>query len=319
VKTLVLGGTKFLGRHVVEVALARGHEVTIFHRGETNPGLFPEVEELLGDRDGDLAPLAGRRFDAVVDTSGYVPRVVRASAELLADSRHYAFVSTGNVYADFAHGPLRENDPLAELGELAEDDPKAYGPLKAQCESVALEVFRERALVARSGLLVGAHDPTGRFTYWPHRARRGGLVLAPTPPDRLVQFIDARDTATWLVRMAENQTGGVYNVAGPPIPFGHVLETCRAVTANGVDVVWVDHEFLVEQRVAEWTELPLWIADRDGKDFMNMDISRALGAGLEFRPLEETVEDALTRAETVDGIGLAPEREAKLLAECRDR
>jgi 2'-hydroxyisoflavone reductase len=198
-KLLVLGGTKFLGRRVVEAALERRHEVTIFHRGETNPGLYPEVEELFGDRDGALEQLAGRRFDAVVDTSGFKPRVVRASAELLAESGHYAFVSTGNVYADFGHGPLREDDPLATMGKLDEDDSQAYGPLKAECERVVLDAFGERALVARSGLLVGAHDPTGRFTYWPHRIARGGEVLVPGPPERLVQFIDARDTAAWLV------------------------------------------------------------------------------------------------------------------------
>ena len=185
-KLLVLGGTQFLGRHVVEVARERGHDVTIFHRGQTNPGLHPDIEELFGDREGGLAPLGGRAFDAVVDTSGYVPRAVRDSAQQLADSGHYAFVSTGNVHADFAHGPLREDDDLAALEGLPEDDPRAYGPLKTEYERVALEVFGDRALIARSGLLVGAYDPSGRFTYWPHRIARGGQVLAPGPQDRRV-------------------------------------------------------------------------------------------------------------------------------------
>jgi len=313
-KVLVLGGTAFLGRHVVEVALERRHEVTIFHRGETNPGLYDEVEELFGNREGGLEPLAGRRFDAVVDTSGMTPRVVRASAELLAHAGHYAFVSTGNVYADFAHGPLREDDPLATMDGLSEDDPQAYGPLKAECERVVLNVFGHRALVARSGLLAGAYDPTGRFTYWPHRIGRAGRVLAPGPPDRLVQVIDARDTATWLIASAERRVSGVYNVVGPRLPFDHVLISCRTVTGSAAEIVWLDHEFLLAHEVAEWIELPLWIADPEWKDFMNKDISRALAAGLTCRSLEDTIRDTLERAQIVDGVGLTPEREADLLA-----
>jgi 2'-hydroxyisoflavone reductase len=318
-KLLVLGGTKFLGRHVVEVALERGHDVTIFHRGQTNPGLFPSAEELFGDRNGGLEPLSGRRFEAIVDTSGFVPRAVRASTELLADSGCYAFVSTGNVYADFSHGPLREDDPLAAMDGLTEDNSKAYGPLKAECERVVLEVFGERALVARSGLLVGPHDPTGRFTYWPHRIARGGEILAPGPAHRLVQFIDARDTADWLVRAAERGVGGVYNVAGLRTSFSELLETCRSVTAANAELVWVDHAFLLERGVGEWMELPLWIADPQWKDFMNKDVSRALAAGLKLRPRIETVRDTLAQAEPVDGVGLATEREAELLAEWHGR
>jgi 2'-hydroxyisoflavone reductase len=313
-KVLVLGGTLFLGRHVVEVALEREHNVTIFHRGETNPGLYADVEELLGDREGGLEPLAGRRFDAVIDTSGMTPRVVGASAELLAEAGHYAFVSTGNVYADFAHGPLREDDPLATMNGLNEDDRLAYGPLKAECERVVLNVFGQRALVARSGLLAGAYDPTGRFTYWPRRIARGGRVLAPAPAERLVQFIDARDTATWLIASAERRVSGVFNVVGPQLPLDHLLVTCRAVTRSNAEIVWVDHAFLVAHEVGEWTELPLWIADPEWKDFMNKDVSRARAAGLTYRPLTETIRDALEWAQTAEGVGLTPEREAELLA-----
>lgn len=311
---LVLGGTQFLGRHVVEVALERGHAVAIFHRGETNPGLYSDVEEMLGDRAGGLEPLAGRRFDSVIDTSGMVPSVVRASADVLSDSAQYAFVSTVNVYADFGHGPLREDDALATMEGLGEDDPQAYGPLKAECERVVLDVFGERALIVRSGLLVGAHDPSGRFTYWPHRVAEGGRVLAPGPPDRLVQFIDARDTATWLIASAERRVGGIYNVAGPRVPLEHVLDACRTVSGSNADIVWVNDDFLIAQEVGQWMELPLWIAaDPDWKDFMNKDISRALAAGLTFRPLEVTIRDVLESAETVGGVGLAPERESALL------
>jgi 2'-hydroxyisoflavone reductase len=313
VKILVLGGTQFLGRHVVEVALERGHAVAIFHRGETNPGLYSDVEELLGDRDGGLEPLAGRRFDAIIDTSGMVPSVVRASADLLSDSAQYAFVSTGNVYADFGHGPLREDDALATMEGLDDDEPQAYGPLKAECERVVLDVFKGRALVARSGLLVGEYDPSGRFTYWPHRVAEGGRLIAPGPPDRLVQFIDARDTAAWLIASAERGVGGIYNVVGPRVPLDHVLDACRTVSGSNADIVWVDDDFLIAHEVGEYMELPLWIADPDWKDFMNKDISRAMAAGLTFRPLEDTIRDVLENAETVEGIGLAPERESALL------
>jgi 2'-hydroxyisoflavone reductase len=313
-KVLVLGGTLFLGRHVVEVALGRGDELTIFHRGQTNPGLYPDVEEVLGDRDGGLEPLAGRRFDAVIDTSGMVPRLVRASAESLADAGHYSFVSTGNVYADAAHGPLREDDALATMDGLSEDDPQAYGPLKAECERIVFDAFGERAVIARSGLLVGAHDPSGRFTYWCHRIARGGRVLVPGPPDRLVQFIDARDTAAWLIGNAERGVAGIFNVVGHRLPCDQLLETCSAVAGSDTELVWVDADFLTAHGVGEWMELPLWIADPDWKDFMNKDISRALAAGLTFRPLEDTIRDTLEHAQPVDGVGLAAEREADLLA-----
>jgi 2'-hydroxyisoflavone reductase len=205
------------------------------------------------------------------------------------------------------------------MGDLAEDDPKAYGPLKAECERVVLDVFGDRALIARSGLLVGAYDPSGRFTYWPHRIARGGRVLAPGPPDRLVQFIDARDTATWLLQAADRPVGGVFNVTGIRIPVARLLETCRAVTKADAEIVWVDHTFLLEASVGEWGELPLWIADPEWKDFMNADVSRALAAGLEFRPLEDTIRDALEQTEPVDGVGLTPAREAELLSEWHGR
>jgi 2'-hydroxyisoflavone reductase len=197
---------------------------------------------------------------------------------------------------------------------LTADDLEADGPLKAECERVVLDVFGERALIARSGLLVGAYDPSGRFTYWPHRIVRGGRVLAPGPADRLVQFIDARDTAAWLVRGGENRVGGVYNVAGPRLAFDRVLDACRAVTGSDAELVWVDPEFLIKHEVGEWMELPLWIADPAWKDFMNKDISRALAAGLTFRPLEDTIRDALEFAESVEGGRLTLQREAELLS-----
>jgi 2'-hydroxyisoflavone reductase len=328
VRLLVLGGTKFLGRAVVEAALAGGHDVSIFTRGRTNPDLFPQVERLRGDRDGDLRALEGGRWEAVVDTSGYVPRVVRDSAELLRDRvGHYTFVSSGSVYADHS----RRNDESSALEELedpaSEDVERDYGGLKAACERVVTETYGERGLVVRAGLIVGPHDPTGRFTYWPARLARGGDVLAPEPRDTRLQLVDVRDLAGWIVRVAEAGRGGVYNAVGPePRPtMEELLETCRAVGNPSARLVWVDHGFLVERGVDEWMELPLWIAAPEYGAFMDVDVARAVAAGLTFRPLAETVRATLEwaradeRGGLRDGAGLAPEREAELLTEWRAR
>jgi 2'-hydroxyisoflavone reductase len=313
---LVLGGTKFLGRAVVEAALERGHDVTLFNRGRTNPELFPGVERLRGERDGDLEALRGRTWDAVVDPSGYVPRVVRASADLLRGAaEHYTFVSSGSVYAVPVPPGYDESAPVIEL-----DDPQTekveehYGGLKALCERVVEDVFPGRSASVRAGLIVGPHDPTGRFTYWPHRIAAGGEVLAPAPPERPVQFIDVRDLGEWIVRLAEDRTAGVFNATCPPLPIGELLRTCVRATGSGAELVWVDSEFLVEHEVGEWMELPLWIADPEWEGFMQADVSRALAAGLRIRPLEDTIRATLAEAEPTDDAGLAREREAELLA-----
>jgi len=318
VKLLVLGGTKFLGRAAVEAALARGHWVTLFNRGETNPGLFREAEKLRGDRTTDLGALEGREWDAVLDPSGYIPSVVRASAEALAGSvGHYLFVSSVSAYASLAQ-PVDEDSPVAELGDLPDDrlteDFSNYGALKALCEQAVADVFGERQACVRPGLIVGAHDPSGRFTYWPHRIARGGRVLAPVPPDAQVQFIDAKDLGSWLVELSERAAGGVYNATHPGRSWRETLETCREVSGSDATFEWVPRELLIEHEVGEWMELPLWISDPDSAAMHQVDVSRAVAAGLTFRPLEETVRDTLDHAETVEGVGLTPEREAELLA-----
>jgi 2'-hydroxyisoflavone reductase len=318
VRLLVLGGTKFLGRATVEEALARGHEVTLFNRGETNPELFPEAERLRGDRSGDLAPLRGREWDAVIDPSGFLPGLVRASAELLADSvGHYLFVSSVSAYASFA-GPNDEDSPLAELGELPDDrmleDYSNYGPLKVLCEQAVAGSFGERHAIVRPGLIVGAHDPTGRFTYWPHRVARGGEVLAPAPPERRVQFIDVRDLGPWLVDLSERGATGAYNATNPGRSWGEVLEACREVTRSDATFTWVPDAFLAERGVGEWMELPMWIHAAGEAGLHEADVSRAIAAGLRFRPLDETVRDTLELAGTTADAGLSPEREAELLA-----
>jgi len=307
-RILILGGTKFLGRAITEDALVRGHELTLFNRGRTNAGLFPEVEQLHGDRKDELALLEGRTWDAVIDTSGYIPADVRASAEQLRDAGRYVFVSSVSVYADFSTGPT-ESSPVAELGELPADELTAdfanYGPLKALAEMEVERVFGERALIVRPGLIVGPHDPTGRFTYWARRLARGGEVLAPGSPERLAQFVDVRDLAEWILTAVEQGLSGTFNATNDGVAWGELLA--------GADLTWVTDEFLQEHEVGPWMELPLWLPDPEWAGMHATDVSRAVAAGLRFRALEETLRGAATAPEA-DGVGLTPEREAELLA-----
>jgi 2'-hydroxyisoflavone reductase len=314
VRLLLLGGPRFLGRAVTDAALARGHELTYFNRGTTNPELYPEVERITGDRSEALGSLADREWDAVVDTCGYLPRVVRASAEALSGSGVYCFVSSVSVYADVSV-PTDEASPVAELGELPSDEVTAesYGALKALCEDAVRDVLDERALIVRPGLIVGPHDPTGRFTYWPHRVARGGEVLAPGPPERPTQVIDVRDLGDWIVALCEHGASGTFNATHPGVSFAELLDTCASVAATEPEVTWATDEFLLEQGVGEWMELPLWLADPAYAAADRVDVSRAVTGGLTFRPLAETVRATLDLAETVDGVGLAREREAALL------
>ena len=312
-RVLVLGGTKFLGRAFVDAALERGHTLTLFNRGETNPDLFPDVEQLRGDRSGDLSPLAGRVFDAIVDPSGYVPAVVRASAELLGDCGQYVFVSSVSVYANFSTPP-NEESLVAELGAASADelasDYSNYGALKALCEQAVWDIFREHSLIVRPGLIAGPHDPTGRFTYWAHRLERGGEILAPGPPERRAQFVDVRDLAGWMVRCVERRVTGVFNATNEGVAWGKLLA--------GADVTWVSDDHLAAHEVGEWMELPLWLGDPDWAGMHRTDVSRAISEGLRFRPVAETIA-AAAGAVAVEGVGLTPEREAELLAAWRSR
>jgi 2'-hydroxyisoflavone reductase len=324
VRVLVLGGTLFLGRHVVEAALDRGHEVTLFNRGRTSPDLYPQVERLPGDRDaGDLAALEGRSWDAVVDTSARVPRWVRDSAGLLAGSAgHYTFVSSVSAYADTSSPRTDESSPVIVLEdetveEIGSDE--AYGGLKALCEQEAERAFPGRALVVRAGLIVGPYDPTGRFTYWVHRIARGGDVLVPEPRDQPVQFVHGRDHAEWMLDLAEERRPGVFNATGPaePLTMEMLLEAIREETGGGARLVWVDEARLLDGGVEAWSDLPLWLAPAANPKVANLlavDIGRALAAGLRFRPLAETIRDTLDRADTSPAAGLHPDRERELLS-----
>ncbi|HEX6701435.1 MAG TPA: NAD-dependent epimerase/dehydratase family protein [Gaiellaceae bacterium] len=326
-KLLVLGGTVFLGRHVVEAALARGHEVTLFNRGRHGPDLYPDAEKLRGDRNDDLTALRGRRWDAVVDTSGHAPPSVAAGAALLAPAvEHYTFVSTLSVYADFPAVPrLHEGSELRTPANAgAATSPDAFGALKAGCERVLGRALHGRALVVRAGLLAGPYDPTDRFSYWPRRIAQGGEVLAPGEPDRPVQFVDARDLADWMLEGAESGRTGVYNATGParPLTLGRLLETCRAETGSDASFTWVDDRFLLEAGVAPRMELTFWMPGAPGAS--TVDCTRAFAAGLTFRPLRETVRDTLAwlasrPASQPPRAGITREREAQLLRAWRER
>lgn len=294
---LVLGGTKFLGIAVVEAALAAGHEVTMANRGQTRPELFPDVERIQVDLHGDLAPLAGRAWDGVVDLDPtQLARQTRRRAEALRDAvDHYVFVSSISAYSDLSTPPSEDSPVFEPLDpEPEEFSTEHYGALKAGSERAVLELFGERGAVVRAGLIVGPHDPTDRFTYWPRRLAEGGDVLAPGRPEAPVQFIDARDLGAWLVHLAAEQIGGVFIGTGPSLPLGETLERIAAAVGTEVRLVWVDDAALLAAGVEPWMELPLWLPQGDGYDGMQRaDISRALAAGLTFRPLEETARDTL--------------------------
>jgi 2'-hydroxyisoflavone reductase len=318
-KLLVLGGTKFLGRHAVDAALAGGHKVTIFTRGQTNSELFPKVEHLQGDRDGDLDALRGGAWDGVVDTSGYVPRIVRQSAELLHDRvGRYVFVSSISVYDDFS-APLSETSPVAELEDPASEEiEEHYGALKAACEGVVEEIYSDRSARVRAGLIVGPYDPTDRFTYWPRRIALGGEVLGPGDPGAPVQFIDARDLAAWLVRLALEGPGGTFNATGPSqeLTFERLLDDMRETIPSDAHVVWLDGERVLEAGVQPWSELPLWLPSNGYAGMARADISRALAAGLTFRPVGETIADTLAwdRSEPGGRPTLTHDKEQEILA-----
>jgi 2'-hydroxyisoflavone reductase len=322
---LIIGGTRFLGRHLVESALARGHELTLFNRGKTNPGLFPGVETILDDRTKDLDKLSGRTWEAVIDTSGYFPQHVRASAQALKEAvKRYVFISSISVYPDFSKIGIDEEDPVTQWnGEnVEESNLETYGLRKALCEAAVREVIgEERTLVVRPGLIVGPHDPTDRFTYWPVRVARGGDVLAPDRPDAPIQVIDVRDLSEFTIKLVEDEKFGVFNATGPDyeLTIGELLATSKQVSGSDALFKWAPLDFLEENNVASWSDLPAWVPDtEDSAGFSMMDVSKAINAGLTFRPLDETVRDTLAWASTRPAehewqAGLQEERENELL------
>lgn len=319
-KLLVLGGTSFVGRHLVLAARAAGIDVTLFNRGQTNPGLFADLEHIAGDRSGDLSPLQGRRWDAVLDVNGYVPQVVGAGLDVLAAAcDHYTFVSTLSVYEESgAQGP-DEDSPLATPEyDATEVTNERYGPLKVACETVVRERMPDRSLIVRPGLVVGPHDPTERFVRWVRRAADGGDVLAPAPRDRGVTFIDGRDLGDWVIRLIVTGDNGTYNAIGPRgrLTMGELLDTCVEATGGGATLTWAAEQFLLDNDVAPWVDLPLWLPEA-GNGLLVARNERAVEAGLTFRPLADTVRATLRwdTARNYRGVaGLPVERERELLA-----
>jgi len=329
---LLLGGTRFIGVPITELALARGHNVTFFNRGKTNADLFPEVERISGDRNGQIDGLKGRKFDAVIDTSGYVPRAVKLTAELLAPSvSQYLFVSSISVYPDFK-APRDESSAVGKLKDetVEKVDNETYGPLKALCEQAAEAAMPGRVTVIRPGLIVGPHDSTDRFTYWPARAARGGDMLAPGKPGDGIQIIDGRDLAAFVLDALEKKTTGTFNLVSPPGLFtiGDVVnESIRAAKELAKPnppprAVWAPASFLEAQKVEGWADMPVWLdAKGDEAAFAQTSAARAMKAGLKITPMRKTCHDTLAwhlkrPAAERDKLksGIAPEREKEVLA-----
>jgi 2'-hydroxyisoflavone reductase len=330
---LMLGGTGFLGPQTVEAALRRGYKVTLFNRGKTRPGLFPDLEKLHGDRDkDDLKALEGRKWDAVVDTSANVPRWVRTSAAVLGPNiGHYVYVSSVSVYADTSKPGIDEAAPVATIADPTTErvDAQTYGALKALTEKAAEAGMPGRVAVVRPGLIVGPEDPSDRFTYWPVRVARGGEVLAPGSPDDPIQLIDVRDLGEFLVRLVADRTTGVFNALGPQqtLTMGQTLEACKQASGGDATFTWVDADFLEKQAVHPWSDMPAWVPSRgDTAGFARISNARAIKAGLVFRPITQTAKATLDWFRTLPEerrakmrAGMSPDREAKVLAAWKAR
>ena len=326
-RILILGGTGFIGPHMVREALRRGHEVSLFNRGRTNNALFPDLETLIGDRNNGLQALEGHTWDAVIDNSGYVPRHVQDSARLLAGAAaHYVYVSTISVY-DISPVPITEESPLATIEDetVEEVTGETYGALKALCEKrVLTEVGADRSTILRPTYICGPGDRTDRYTYWPVRTMRGGDMLWPGTPEDDIQIIDVRDFANFAVDCAEKRIGGTFNTVTPMASFkmGDLLEDCLAVTAADTNPVWVGYDFIGANEIGAGGGLPIW-EDPDGEyaSLSLVDGTRAVEAGLHNRPTRETARDTVTWWKSLPAersanmrAGLSAEKEAELLA-----
>jgi 2'-hydroxyisoflavone reductase len=321
-RILILGGTGFLGPHTVRAAQARGHQLTLFNRGKTNPQLFPDVEKLVGDRYEDISALKGRQWDAVVDDLAYVPHAVTEMAELLKDAvRQYVLISSISVYPNYTKPNMDETAPVATVAPEIVEKAKThrspevmqyYGALKALCEQAAEKVMPGRVTNIRPGLIVGPGDPSDRFTYWPVRVSRGGEVLAPNSEQDFIQFIDARDLGAWIVTCIEKQVVGVYNADRPAasMTMGELLRTSKDVSKSDARFTWVPADFLAEQKVAPWSDMPVWVpATGDDIGFGQVSTQKAAAKGLTHRPAADTVRDTLNWFAT-----LPEERRSKLRA-----
>lgn len=328
IRILILGGTRFIGPYQVRYALDRGHEVSIFTRGRTEPPFFHEyfdrVEHLIGDRDNDLTALEGREWDAVIDNSASIPRWVSMTTELLrGNADRYLFVSSISAYADFATVGIDETYPVGQLSAPDVESMREYGPMKARCEAINSETFGENAINVRPGLIIGPGDNTDRWTYWPVRVARGGEVLAPNSPADPVQNIDARDLSEWIVRLVETPGhGGTYNATGEVREFGSMLEDIRSALGSDATFTWVSTEFMAEHGVRPWAHMTNWMPPEGETIGMSqVSVAAAIRAGLTFRPIGDTARDTVEwwnslpdERRAQPGAGLPAEQEAEVLA-----
>ena len=325
---LVLGGTGFIGPHMVREALRRGHSVTLFNRGRTNNVMFPDLETIQGDRDSDLEGLKGRRWDAVIDNSGYVPRHVQDSARLLAPNcDRYVYISTVAVYADIPSA-TDEDSPLATMPDetVEEITGETYGPLKALCERRAAgEIDADKLAILRPTYICGPGDRTDRFSYWPIRTRKGGEMLWPGTPDDGLQIVDVRDLANFTIDCVDREISGTYNMVNEPGAYttGKLLEDCQAVTATRVDAVWVAEDFVKAQGLNPGAQLPIW---QGSAGAFGVSAARAIAAGMQMRPERETARDLLAWWDTLSEerranlkAGPSAEKEAEVLAAWKAR
>jgi 2'-hydroxyisoflavone reductase len=335
-RILILGGTAFLGPAQVDYALSRGHTVTLFNRGQTNPHLFPGVEKLVGDRTvPDYSALEGRQWDAVIDNSANVASwVADATAALRDVAGRYLFVSSISAHKDNSilgqdeNGPVFTEEEYDEVMASGADFGTAFGPNKAQAERLTFRAFGDRGIVVRPGLIVGPMDRSGRFTYWPVRIHRGGEVLAPGDGTDLAQIIDVRDLGRFMVHLVEAEASGTFNATGPesPMTMAEMLYGIRAITSTPVTFTWVHADFLQEHEVGAWMEMPVWVyPSEETRGFSAYDCSKAMAAGLSFRPLAETARDtldwweALPEGEQNLRTGLDPGKEASILRAWHER
>lgn len=336
-KILIIGGTKFLGRHLLDAALENNHEVTLFNRGKKySDEEIPSVEEVHGDRNFELEKLSGRKFDAVIDTCGYLPQTVKKSAEFFADkANQYVFISSGSVYQ---YGMKADYDETAETAKLSESEREkfenfdltqelngivlgeSYGALKKLCEESAEKAMPNRVLNVRAGMIVGEFDWTDRFNYWVMRIEKGGEILAPGSGKSFVQLVDAKDLSEWIIKAIEENLTGIFNVTSKSLDltFDKFLEEIKSATKSNAEFIWASEEFLTENKVAPWSEMPFYLPESDGnyKNFLTMNVDKALENGLKFRPLGETVLDVKNWREKQNfemKAGISREREKELL------
>jgi 2'-hydroxyisoflavone reductase len=322
-RILILGGTIFLGRHIIDAAQTHGHEVTIFHRGE-HASHTSSIQELYGNRNDNLRSLENGTWDVVIDTSGYIPRLVRNTAELLRQRiGRYVFISSLSVYPDDIPPNIDESYLVSRLEDtqIEEITSDTYGPLKAMCEDVITKMYGNQSLIIRPGLIVGPYDPTDRFTYWPRRITRGGEVLAPERSSIPVQFIDVRDLSKWIISMIEKDGSGVYNATGPDhdLTLGEIFTTAKSFSGSNARFIWTNERFLRDQGVSPWSDLPLWLPEEQFPGFNRINCQKAISVGLTYSPLVETIHstmewDTTRPAGTTYKAGLGPQRESEILA-----